>query len=177
MKKISLLRILEFIVKKRLSFVQALIATLLIVGVPVGLLYYKATRPRYEIYVANERFLSGIQGDIIRDLRETGVSDLREVRKRFLAEWQDVRPPPPPICWTALDVISKEREYDGQVICYIPKRYFGRFARTTMCVALKRDPRRDVYLVGTRPLKGPPDLLREKKTSRRDAPDGSFSRN
>ena len=117
----------------------------------------------YEIYEVDERFLSDVQEDISTDLDERGVSDLRELRKRLLAKWQDEHPPAPPIRWTGLDVISKEREYEGQVICYIPRRYFGRYARTTMCVAVERDPSRDAYVVFRGPLKGPPDLLRERR--------------
>ena len=148
---------------KRLSFVEALIVTILIIGVPLALLYREATRTGYATNVAGERFLLGIQGDIITDLDERGLSDLREVRKRFLAEWREEDPPAPPVRWTGVDVISKDAEYEGRIICHIPRRYFGRFARTTMCVVLKRDPRRDMYIVGTRPLKGPADFLREKR--------------
>jgi len=151
---------------KRLSFVEALIVTILIIGVPLALLYREATRTGYATNVAGERFLLGIQGDIITDLDERGLSDLREVRKRFIAKWQDMHPPAPPLRWTALDIISKDAEYRGRIICHIPRRYFGRFARTTMCVVFKRDRRRDMYnIVGTRPLKGPPDFLREKRAT------------
>jgi hypothetical protein len=178
MKRIWLLRVLEFAAKKRLSFVLVLIATVLIVALALGVLYYKATLARcYEMNVVGERFLFGIHSDISTDLHERGVSDLREVRKRFLAESAGDSPPPPPLRWTALDIISKDGEYEGRVICYVPTRYFGRFARMTMCVALERDPRTGVYFVSTEHLKGRPDLLRERKTSRREAPDGPSSRN
>jgi hypothetical protein len=164
MKRISPLQIWELVAKKRLSFVLVMIATVLIVGLALGVLYYKANLARcYEMNVIGERYLLGIQSYIITDLDERGVSDLREVRKRFLAKWSGDSPPPPPLRWTALDIISKDAEYEGRVICYVPTRYFGRFARTTMCVVLKRDWQGDVYSVFTKPLKGAPDLLREKR--------------
>jgi hypothetical protein len=161
MKRLSFLRILEFVAEKKLSFVQTLLALALITGIPVLVPRYHASRPAYDKGAASSCLLHGIAGNIDRDLRTTGKSDLREVRKRFLQEYKDA----PPLLWTKVEVVSDDGEYEGRIICHIPKRYFGRFARSTVCVALEKDPQRDEWLLLTMPLRGPADFLREKKTS------------
>jgi len=167
MKRPSLLRILEFIAEKKLSFLQAVLAAGLIIGIPLLLVYYYGSRPGYDKGTAASRLLLGIASDISGDLATRGKSDLREVRKRFSLKYED----PPPLLWTKVEVISRDAEYEGRIICHIPKRYFGRFTRSTVCVALERDPQRDECLLLTVPLKGPADFLREKRgTGERTTP-------
>lgn len=160
MKRLSLLRILEFIAEKKLSFVQTLLALALITGIPLMLLYYYASRPGYDKGTATSCLLHGIAGNIGHDLETTGKSDLREVRKRFLQEYGDA----PPLLWTKVEVISKDAEYEGRIICHIPKRYFGRFTRSTVCVALEKDPQRDEWLLLTMPPQGPSGVPPRKES-------------
>ena len=139
---------------KKLSFKQVLIALVVIVAwLSVALYFFLCNCARQ--HTAAEHLLTAAH-QIGRELRERGECDLREVGKQFSSQYRV------PLLWTKVVVISEAKEYDGQVICCVPRSHFGKVSMGTVGVLLRRNRDRDGYTTLTTGIEGSPDFIREK---------------
>ena len=141
---------------KKLSFREVVIALVVIFAWLALALYFFLCNCARQHTAAGHLFSAA--GEIGQDLQEHGECDLREVSKRFSSEYQV------PLLWTKVVIISEDKEYDGRVICCVPRSYFGKLSTGTVGVLLRRDRDRAGYTTLTTGIEGSPDFIREKGT-------------
>ncbi len=146
---------LAFFTEKKLSFLEAIFATLVIFATLLLAIYVIACNGPAQTEGAED--LLTLRHEIDSDLREHGACVLSDARERWEKGWTV---PPPRLLWTNVKFISNRGKYEGELICCFPRRDFGLFATHTAGLALKRDRERGGYLAEIVYPKGRPDFIK-----------------
>lgn len=149
----TLLKIVGLFTKK-LSFKEVLISLAIILALAFLLFYFALCNIIRQSDAAEHLITAACE--IGQDLQERGECDLREVGKHFSSQYRV------PLLWTKVVVISESKEYAGEVICCVPRSYFGKLSTGTVGVLLRRDRDREGYTTMTTGIEGSPDFIREK---------------
>ena len=149
--------IMGFFTERRLSFRGVFVALAVILALASLLFYYAWCNIIQQGAAAAP--LRRLRGYVVSDLKECGRSDLGRVRMKFDSRYQL------PLLWTKVSDISQDMDYEGQVICCVPRSHFGILATGTVGVTLHGRRQDGLYVLCVEGIEGSADFIREKKAS------------